>query len=78
MRKARRLKWPANSDDDFLHVPQHGVKGASAGKAGVESGLLDVHRCLYYMIDDVSANALFDQQAKLPTLEQMAAEATTC
>ena len=43
---------------------QLGVDGGSAGEIGVEGGLPGVHRVLRGVIDDVTMNALFDQEAK--------------
>ena len=44
----------------------------------VKDGLLGVHRWLRDVIDDATMNALFNQKAKLPTLDLKAAEATAC
>jgi hypothetical protein len=45
-----------------LQAPQHGTDGASAGKVGVEDGLLGIHRWLRDVINDATKNALFDQE----------------
>jgi len=49
----------------LLQPFQLGVDGGSAGEVGAEGGLLGVHRGLRDVIDDVTMNALFDQEAKL-------------
>jgi len=50
---------------ELLQPFQFGVDGGSAGEVGVEGGWLGVHRGLRGVIDDITINALFDQEAKL-------------
>ena len=63
---------------ELLQPFQLGVDAGSAGEVGVEGGWLGVHRGLRDVIDDATMNALFNQKAKLPTLDLKAAEATAC
>jgi len=50
---------------ELLQPFQLGVDGCSASEVCIEGGLLGVHRWLRGVIDDITMNALFDQEAKL-------------
>ena len=50
---------------ELLQPFRLGVDGGSAGEIGVEGGLFGIHRGFRDAIDDVTMNALFDQEATL-------------
>jgi hypothetical protein len=63
---------------ELLQPFQFGADGGGAGEVGVEGGWLGVHRGLRVVIDDATIQALFDQKAKLNSMNFQASFDANC